>query len=65
MKKSKQLTVEQKEWMLKAILNSKDLVVFEHEEETLSMMFWKYNQNKDIDTDELSDDLKYLDNLSK
>lgn len=60
----KQITNEQKVWMLKAILNSKELVVFEHEEETLSMMFWKYSTHTEIDTDELSDDLKFLDNLA-
>jgi hypothetical protein len=61
----KQLTQDQKEWMLKAILNSKDLIIFQHEEESLSMMYWKYATNKDIDEQELSDDLKYLDNLAK
>lgn len=60
----KQLTDEQKDWMLKAILNSIDLIVFQHEEEHLSMMYWKYTFNSDITADELSDDLKYLDNLA-
>jgi len=60
----KQITDEQKQWMLKAILNSKDLIVFQHEEDALSMMYWKYTNNKEIDADELSDDLKYLDNLA-
>lgn len=60
----KQITDEQKNWMLKAILNSKDLIVFQHEEDALTMMYSKYANVKEIATDELSDDLKYLENLA-
>lgn len=60
----KQLTEEQKNWMLKAILNSTDLIIFQHEEEALSTMYWKYTKRSTITEDELSDDIKYLDNLA-
>ena len=59
-----QITQQQKDWMTKAILNSVDLAIFEHETERLNMMFWKYSVNKEIDEQELSEDLKYLDNLA-
>jgi len=60
----KQITDEQKQWMRKAILNSKELIVFQHEEERLKMMYSKYTDVKEIDADELSDDLKYLEKLA-
>ena len=63
-KVSRILTNEEKQWMCKAILNSKDLIVFQHEEDTLSMMYWKYATLSEIDTDELSDDMKFLENLA-
>ena len=61
----KDVIMKQKEMMLKAIINSKDLVVFQHEEETLSMMYWKYANNTDITADEIKEDLLFLDNLAK
>lgn len=58
------ITQQQRDWMSKAILNSVDLAIFEHETEKLTMMFWKYNVNMEIDTDELKEDLRFLDNLA-
>ena len=59
-----QITQQQRDWMTKAILNSVDLAIFQHETEALTMMFWKYSVNTEIEADELSEDLKYLDNLA-
>lgn len=60
----RQITQDEKALMIKSILGSKDLIVFQHEEESLSMMYWKYSTNTDITIDELRDDMKYLNGLS-
>lgn len=61
--KQRMLTKEEKEWVLKAILTTKDYVVLECDEENLQMMFAKYSFNPEITNIELAEDLKYLEKL--
>ena len=58
--KTRQITKDEKVLMVKSILLNKEFIVFQHEEEALSMMYWKYSTNTDITIDELKDDVKYL-----
>jgi hypothetical protein len=61
--KAKQITQEERTLMIDSILTSKEFITLQHEEDSLSMMYWKYSTHTDITTDELKDDMKYLDGL--
>ena len=58
------MTHEQRDWMLKAITNCFELVVFEHEQQKLEMMMAKYVDEKiEISAQELAEDMIYLDKI--
>ena len=55
---------EEKQWVKKAILTASNYIVFQHEQESLNIMYDKYDGNYPITKQELSDDLKYLEKLT-
>jgi hypothetical protein len=59
------LTQQQREYMLKAIYNSFELVIFQHEQDALETMMARYvNPANDISDLEVRDDLIFLEKLT-
>lgn len=59
------LTHEQRNWIINAIRNSFDCIVFQHEQEKIDHMLAKYvDPNTDISAQEVAEDLMYLEKLS-
>ena len=55
---------EQRNWVLKAIDNCFESVVFQHQQERLQMMKAKYSdEDNEITQEELKEDMTYLDNI--
>jgi uncharacterized protein YeaC (DUF1315 family) len=58
------MTKQEREWVIKAIINCMPLIMFQHEQEKLESMMAKYVDPKTvISKDELKEDMTYLDKI--
>ena len=65
MKSNNKLTHEQRNWIISSIKNTFEYVVFQHEQDKLESMLAKYvDPIADISSQELTEDLMFLDKLS-